>query len=232
MKPAILVCAALLMFAGAAAAAPARWEVTVAASDKRSDAGSKSSWPEAEVKYLWSDRVELGIKANWTDMRPVDGPPSSALGAGEFAYKYRFIDASAAGVDVSFAPALVTRLNRSSVRRDIASANKELLLGLETVYARDKLEVEVKSGWNFIEHEAGHAVFEVKSTYQCAARLHCVVAAERKFGPGEQQTSAKLELEVELTPSLLLKSAIGREFGVYETSQKNRVVSMALQSTF
>jgi hypothetical protein len=118
------------------------------------------------------------------------------------------------------------------VRRDIASANKELLLGLETVYARDKLEVEIKSGWNFIEREAGHAVFEVKSTYQCAARLHCVFVGEHKFGVGEKQTSAKLELDVVLSPSLLLKSGIGREFGRYEIGQKNRVVSVALQETF
>jgi hypothetical protein len=234
MKLVGILCAAAPMVLGDAVAGepPAPWEVTVGASGKRSDEGWRTASPEGEVKYQWSDRLELGVKLNWESLRPAGAPAASALSAAEFAYKYRFIDAGDAGVDVAFAPALTTRLTRASVRRGIASDSKELLVGLETTYASARLEVEVKSGWNFVEGAPGQLAFEVKTTYQCAARLFCVFVGERKFGPGEKQTGAKLELDVALTPALLLKGGLGREVGPYDPGQENRVLSLALQSTF
>lgn len=234
MKLAGILCSAATLVLGDALAAepPTLWEVTVGASGKRSDEGWKTASPEGEVKYQWSDRLELGVKVNWETVRPAGAPASSALSAAEFGYKYRFIDARDAGVEVAFTPALTTRVTRSSVRRGIASDSKELLVGFETTYASGKLEVEVKSGWNVIKNAAGQLALEVKTTYQCGTRLFCVFAGGRKFGPGEKQTGAKLELDVALTPALLLKTGFGREFGPYDPGQKNRVVSLALQSRF
>jgi hypothetical protein len=231
-----VVAVALLAAAAPACAAPSedpRWEITIGASGEHSDEGWESGMPKAEIKYRWSDRIELESKLSWEVLNQSGGAARSGLGTGEFAIKYRLVDRERAGFALSVFPQVNRSVSRSSVRRGIAPENTEFLLGLEAKVPAGAAELEIKGARNFVEHEPDQWALEIKGTFPCMARADCVVKTERNFKPHEAGPAlVALGLDWKLAKDYLLKAAVGREFGPYDPGRTDSAVSIELQMTF
>jgi hypothetical protein len=210
-----------------------RWELTLATGGEHSAEGWDSGMPEAEIKYQWSDRVELEAKLGWKVLDPPGGTRQSGIGNGEFALKYRFVDKDRAGFAMSVFPQISRSLSGASVRRGVASGNAQYGLGVETKVAAGATELELKLLRNFIEREPNAWAMELKAATPCGAPLACELEVERDFQPGSiGQTFVRMGLILALAPGYELKAALGRDFGPYESGQTDRALAVELKMRF
>jgi hypothetical protein len=217
----------------AAASAEPRWEITVGASGKHNGNGWKIALPESEIKYQWSERLELMAKNSWVILRPNDGATTTGLGTAKAGFKWLFLDDRSRDFSIALYPQFARSLSRAAVRRGVISADKEYTLATETKFKAASMDFEVKTGRNFIEHAADEWLVEVKVTRKCLAAVECNVTVERNFVPSElQRTLTKAGIEWALNDTFTLKAEVGREIGPRGPDRKDLTVNVGLQSVF
>jgi hypothetical protein len=217
--------------AGPPPSAAPRWEVTVGASGKHNGKGWKFALPESEIKYQWSERLQLLAENSWVIVRPDGGPATSGLGTAKLGFKWLFWDEQ--DFSMALGPQLARFISRSSVRRGLISADKEYALATETKLKAAGLEFEIKAGRNFIEGAADEWMVEIKAGRPCLPNADCILIVERNFVPADlQRTLVKAGIDWKMHPTLTLKSAWGREIGPSGAERKDLAVNIGLQFVF
>lgn len=215
-----------------AAAAP-RWEVTVGATAKHNPNGWKIAGPEAEFQYQWSERIELTSKISWAVIKPEGAPAKSGPGVGAIGINVRFWESDATGFSMALCPQVERFVARSSVRRGIVSAQREVALPIETKFRAAGMDFELMTGRKFIEDEPDAWEVEIKIARPCAANVDCNLTLQREFVPMEPpRTLVKPGIDWKLNDSVTLKTAVGREVGPRDADRKDLVISVGLMMVY
>ena len=191
------------------------WEINLAAIGSQAPGLKQLSLPDADINYGWNRNVQLKIDTPWV-LSAADGHAAqSGLGATQFGVKWRFIDQKSAGFSLSTYPQLTTNLAPSSYRRGITAA------GRKCGSCRSKASTEVagvRPRWRArplpgcarrrcLGRRTGRLL------HGCAPRLECLLEIRETLAPHSAQTLLNLGGRRDLSDSLGLLFALGRDFG-------------------
>lgn len=209
------------------------WEVTLAANGNHNDSGWKIASPQAEIKYQWSERIELTTKVSWDVLRPADGPAANGLGAGEIGFKWLFWPTGSADFSMALCPQVKSFITRSSIRRGIVSANKEFSLPVETKFRAAGMKFELKTGRNFIEEEWGEWEAELRAERTCGKNVDCILTLQRNFSQmAPSRVLVKPGLDWRLNENLTWQTAVGREVGPGDADRRELVISLGMKIVY
>jgi hypothetical protein len=189
------------------------WEINLAAIGSQSPGLKQLSLPDADINYGWNGNVQLKVDVPWV-ISDTDGHAvQSGLGATQFGVKWRLIDQKTAGFSLSTYPQVTTNLSASSYRRGITDAGRVWFLPLEAATEVAGFGLDGELGRYLASRGVDAWAAGFIGSHGCAPRLECLLEIRETLEPHSAQTLLNLGGRRELSDSLGLLFALGRDFG-------------------
>lgn len=206
------------------------WEINVELNGERNAGGWRFGAPDTDINYGWGDSLQFMVGASHVTVREYGQNSRSGPGIGAAGVKWRFIDQDDAGFSLSTFPQYSWNLASSSARRGIVETGSALYLPLSIGFESEPYGFFAESGRTYIAGKAGDRMVGAKLTYRCMKTVECRVEAERisELGAGHQ-TLRSVGFKWNLNDLLILKGALGREFGRRTNEQRDLVFQLGLQ---
>lgn len=189
------------------------WEINLAAIGSQGPGLKQLALPDADINYGWNGNVQLMVDTPWviseTDGRAVQ----SGLGATQFGVKWRFIDQKTAGFSLSTYPQVTTNLSAASYRRGITDAGSVWFLPLEASTEVAGFGLDGELGRYLASRGVDAWAAGFIGSHGCAPRLECLFEIRETLEPHSAQTLLNVGGRRELSDSLGLLFALGRDFG-------------------
>lgn len=206
-----------------------RWEINLATTGAHGEHSWNVNLFDADINYGVGDNVQLNLDVPWSYIDATGQGGRSGLGAIDAGVKWRFVDEADAGFSMSTYPHYLSAWSASSRRRGIASADDEFYLPVEFSKTLAGYEFAAELGRNFIERQADEWKAGVVVGHACFGAADCLVEVHRTWVAHDNQTLVNFGLHWELTPSVALLAAAGRDVGGAPTDRQSFVFYFGVQ---
>ena len=107
------------------------WEINIAYLEERNMLERLRSVPHVDVNYGLGERIQLKYETGWVFADVADSAARSGMDDSVVGLKWRFLDQSEAGLNISVYPQLAFENSTGSVARGIAAPAPNLFLPVE-----------------------------------------------------------------------------------------------------
>jgi len=187
--------------------------------------------PDVDLNYGWGDRVQLKVDIPLTFVRQDGDTWAAGLGTVQVGVKWRFVDKSDAGFNVSTYPQYAAAWLPASRRRGVAPSSRAFLLPIEASTEIGAFRLDAEVGRNFVDGGPSEWVAGVIIEHACGPERACMFEIHERIGQHTQQTLLNLGTHWQLSKSLALLAAVGREFGPATADQLRALVYLGVQIT-
>jgi hypothetical protein len=144
--------------------------------------------------------------------------------------KLLFWDVPDANFSMAICPQIARFVKSSSVRRGLVSAQREFALPVETKFTAAGIDLELKTGRNFIENGPDEWTVELKLARRCLPRMDCTMTIERNFVPMETPRLLVMPgMDWRLSNSISLKTLVGRDIGPRTVDRQSLAINVELK---
>jgi len=187
------------------------WEINLAYIEERNQLERLRSVPHVDVNYGLGERIQLKFETGWVSAGVADSGSRSGLDDSLIGLKWRFLDQSEAGLNMSVYPQLTVENSTGSVARGIAAPAPNLLLPVEVSRDFGKLRVVGEIGYQVLRGQDNEWMFGILGALPVSERLELMfeihVTGPKLFS--ESDVVLNLGLRQELTPHFKLLASAG-----------------------
>jgi hypothetical protein len=156
------------------------WEINIAYLEQRTREERVRSFPHGDFNYGLGDNIQLKYEIGWLFVNPPEGGAvKSGLDDSLLGLKWRFLDQSYSGVDMSVYPQLQLE-SPNSVARGIALAGPNLFLPLEIERDFGSIKLVGEVGYQYFRAEPNEWVVGLLGSLQASEPLE-LMAEVRVF---------------------------------------------------
>ncbi len=147
------------------------WEINAAYLEERTQQERLRSFPHVDFNYGLGDNIQLKYEIGWLFVNPPEGGPvKSGLDDSLLGLKWRFLDQSRSGVDMSVYPQLQLE-TPNSVARGIAEPGTNLFLPLEIERDFGKTRLIGEVGYQYFHAQENEWVVGLLGSLQASDAL-------------------------------------------------------------
>jgi hypothetical protein len=205
------------------------WEINFAATGDHTSAGWQIAAPQADINYGWGEHVQLTLVVPWNLVREPGQPWKSGLGSSQVGVKWRFVDIEDAGFSMATFPQFTWNWLSSSVNRRVAAPGREFFLPVEAATVLGDFTVAAELGRNFVQDGPSEWLAGIVVAHSCSAKVECVGEVHETAIPHNSQTLVNVGFHWQLSESLFVLGAAGREFGPSNADQSRSHFYLGLQ---
>jgi len=205
------------------------WENNLATIATRSAGRWSFAAPDADLNYGWGADIQLNADIPIVLAQVSGGGWNAGLGTIGLAVKWRFLDAPDEGYALSTYPRYSSAWVASSRQRGLAAAGHAIFLPLEAAAKLGALGLDAEIGHTFVSGGAGDWQLGGVVAHDCSAALQCLFEVHETLSGHSVQTLLNLGGHWQLTPSLALIGAAGREFGRAGPNQQVALIYLGVQ---
>jgi hypothetical protein len=189
------------------------WEINLAVTGDHTSARWLIAAPDADINYGLGDHIQLKLDVPWNFVQESGQPWKSGLGAAQVGIKWRFVDIEDSGFSMSTYPQYTWNWLSSSVSRGITAPGTEFFLPVEAAVVVGDFGFAAEGGRNFVQDGPNQWVAGVVVAHSCGEKVECVGEVHETWASHNSQTLVNLGFHWQLSESLFLLGAAGREFG-------------------
>jgi len=146
------------------------WEINVAYLEDRTSQERLRSFPHVDFNYGLGERIQLKYETGWSFAETPEGV-KSGLDDSLLGVKWRFLDQSRSGVDMSVYPQLQLQNSTYSVAQGIALAGPNFFLPVEIERDFGKVKVVGEMGYQYFHGEQNEWVVGILGSVQASDPL-------------------------------------------------------------
>jgi len=187
------------------------WEINLAYIEERNKLDQISSFPHIDVNYGLGESIQLKFETGWVFANLADGGSRSGLDDSLVGLKWRFLDQSKTGLNMSVYPQLTAENSTGSAARGIAPPGPNLLLPVEVSRDFGKLQVVGEVGYEVMRSAENEWVLGILGALAVSERLE-LLSEVHITGPklfSESDVILNFGFRQELTPHLKLLASAG-----------------------
>jgi hypothetical protein len=207
------------------------WENNLAAIVTRTSGLWTLATPDADLNYGWGETIQLNADIPVSVVQDAHGGWDAGLGAVQLAVKWRFLDRQDLGYTLSTYPRFSSAWIASSTRRGLADAGQVYFLPLEAATKLGAFGLDAEVGRNFGVGAASDWQLGAVVAHRCGATLQCMFELHESLGNHDQQTLLNLGAHWQLSDSLALIGAAGRQFGQASLDRQLALLYLGVQIT-
>jgi hypothetical protein len=189
------------------------WENNLAGIATRTSGRWTLAAPDADLNYGWGETVQLNADIPLSVVHDAHGGWDAGLGAVQLALKWRFLDRQELGYTLSTYPRFSSAWVPSSTRRALADAGQVYFLPVEAATKLGDYGLDAEVGRDFGVGAASQWQLGAVVAHRCGATLQCMFELHESLGNHDQQTLLNVGAHWQLSDSLALIGAAGRQFG-------------------
>jgi hypothetical protein len=205
------------------------WENNLATIATRSGGRWSLAAPDADLNYGWGPDIQLNADIPLAVAQVAGGGWHAGLGSVGLAVKWRFLEAPDQGYALSTYPRYSSAWVASSRQRGLAAAGHAIFLPLEAATKLGAVGLDAEIGRNFVSGGAGDWQLGGVIAHDCSAALQCLFEVHETLSGHVVQTLLNLGAHWQLSPSLALIGAAGREFGPAGPDQQLALLYLGIQ---
>jgi hypothetical protein len=187
------------------------WEINVGYIEERNKLERLRSVPHVDVNYGLGERIQLKYEIGWLHADVADSGSRSGLDDSGLGVKWRFLDQSEAGLNMSVYPQLTVENSTGSAGRGIAAAGPSLLLPVELSRDFGQLRMVGEIGYQVLRGGNNERVLGILGGLLVSERLELMseihVTGAKLFSGSD--VVLNFGLRQELTPHLKLLASAG-----------------------
>jgi hypothetical protein len=206
-----------------------KWEINVASIVSRTSARHEVLVPDVDANYGWGAYVQLKLDLPWAFAREGGGPWRSGIGNTDLGVKWRFIDAEDAGFSMATYPQYSAGWVGASRRRGVASDQRQFLAPLEFSTRAGSFAFDGEVGRNFVHGGKSEWVAGGILAHACGAGRQCLLEVRETRSQAGTRSLWNLGLHWNLSGSLVLLAAAGRETGPQQAEPQRMLVYFGVQ---
>ena len=205
------------------------WEINMGSIITRRHDETEAELPLMDINYGLGDNIQLKIEAPLIHVKEAGSEWKSGLGSVELGVKWRFIDKKDTGFDMSIYPQFSSGWNTLSGRHGLDDPGEQIFLPVEfaTEIGSFGLVGEVGRGFD----SKGPEQWEggVVLTHKCGEKVECMAELHETVNPHDVQSLVNFGINWELSDSVSIMAALGREFGPDTDEQQHSRVYLGIQ---
>ena len=188
---------------------PNRWEINLAGVRSTSGAETVQSLPDLDINYGVGEHIQVSVHLPWTQSQAMKG--QGALGATEYAVRWRFLDQARAGVDMAVQPHMVLPGAPRAVREAVSQVHREYVLPVQMVRQWDSLATGIEIARHWVEHARGAIQAGAFAARRCGV-VECLaeINTTHDYG-GDTQTMVGFGLRHQVSGHVKLMAAYDRQ---------------------
>jgi hypothetical protein len=187
------------------------WEINVAYLQERNSLEQLSSFPHVDVNYGLGESIQVKFETGWVFANFSDSGSRSGLDDSLIGLKWRFLDQSKAGLNISIYPQVTVENSTGSVARGIAPPGPSLLLPVEVSRDFGKLQVVGEVGYEVMRSAENEWVLGILGALAVSERFELLsevhITGSKLFS--ESDVILNFGFRQELTPYLRLLASAG-----------------------
>jgi len=185
------------------------WEINAAYLEQRTQQERLRSFPHVDVNYGLGERIQLKYETGWAFATSSEGGSvKSGLEDSLLGVKWRFLDQSRSGIDMSVYPQLQLENSSYSVAQGIALAGPNFFLPVEIERDFGKIKVVGEVGYQYFHAEQNEWVAGLLGSVQASDALE-LMAEVRLFS---QNLSQSLVSRGDVILNVGLRHTLGSRF--------------------
>jgi hypothetical protein len=158
-----------------------RWEINAAYTEERTSDTRQRSFPHVDVNYGLGEDIQLKYETGWVFLSVPNDGTRSGLDDSLIGVKWRFLDQSKAGINMSVYPQLQFENSTGSVARGIAPPGPNFLLPFEVSRDFGRFSLVGELGYQFQRSEENQWVYGILTGVPVSEDLE-LLAELRSFG--------------------------------------------------
>jgi hypothetical protein len=213
---------------------PDSWEIDVATTSEYTQHEWNLETPLLDMNYGIGDHIELTCELPWVVVVPDHGGTSSGLGNTLLGVKWRFLDQTNAGLDISAYPQIEFNNPTSSVRRGLADDGTTVMLPFEAGHKSGSLDLYGDAAYVWNERQAAGGFCGVAAEYELNEKTSVMAELHEDFE--NHFTNNELDFNLgfrrTLTGHVSLIGSAGRAISGSNESATGFMSYLALEFTF
>jgi hypothetical protein len=205
------------------------WENNLATIATRSGGRWSLEVPDADLNYGWGPNIQLNADIQLAAAQVAGGGWDAGLGTVELAVKWRFLEAPDQSYALSTYPRYSSAWVASSSQRGLAAAGHAIFLPVEAATKFGAFGLDAEIGRTFASGGASDWQLGGIVAHDCSAALQCLFEVHETLSNHAVQSLLNLGAHWQLTPSLALIGAAGREFGRAGPDQQLALLYLGVQ---
>jgi len=205
------------------------WENNLATIATRSGGRWSLAVPDADLNYGWGPNIQLNADIPFALAQVIGGGWDAGLGSVGLAVKWRFLEDADQGYALSTYPRYSSAWVASSRQRGLAAAGHAIFLPLEAAAKLGPMGLDAEIGHTFVSGGASDWQLGGVVAHDCSAALQCLFEVHETLSGHSVQTLLNLGGHWQLSPSLALIGAAGREFGRAGPDQQVALLYLGVQ---
>ena len=185
--------------------------------------------PDADLNYGWGRNVQLNADIPLTLVHDAGGGWAAGLGNVQLAVKWRFLEREDPGYTLSTYPRFTSVWIASSVPRGLADPGHSFLLPVEAATKVGAFALDAEVGRNFAVGTASQWQLGAIVAHACGRGIECMFELHQTLSAHQSQTLLNVGTHWNLSESLALIAAAGREFGPASPDQQRALVYLGAQ---
>ena len=157
------------------------WEINVAYLEQRTGTERVRSVPHADFNYGVGDRIQLKYETGWLFVTTQNGGTKNGLDDSLLGVKWRFLDQSPSGADMSVYPQLQLENPTSSAARGVAQQGPNLFLPVELSHDFGQVKLVGEFGYQYFHSQEDQWVLGLLGAVEASDSLE-LMAEVRGFG--------------------------------------------------
>ena len=198
------------------------WEINVAYLEQRTATEWVRSFPHADFNYGVGDRIQLKYETGWLFVNTPEGGTKSGLDDSLLGVKWRFLDQSRSGVDMSVYPQLQLENPTGSVARGIAEPGPNLFLPVEVSHDFGLVKVVGELGYQYFRSQEDQWVLGLLGAVDASDSLELMAEvrgfSEKPLSRGDWILNFGLRWAMRTNFKLLASMGTGVSTGPHTTS--------------
>jgi len=187
------------------------WEINTAFTEERTKQAVLRSFPHIDVNYGLGERIQLKYETGWVNANVPDSGARSGLDDSLIGVKWRFLDQSKAGLNMSVYPQLTVENSTGSVARGIAAPAPNLLLPVEVSRDFGRLTMVGEIGYEYLRAEENQWILGILGALHVSDSLE-LLSEVRITGSkllSQSDVILNVGLRREIAPHLKLLASAG-----------------------
>jgi hypothetical protein len=180
------------------------WEINIAYQEQRTPQEQLRSFPHVDFNYGLGDNIQLKYETGWLFVNTPEGGSQSGLDDSLLGLKWRFLDQSRSGVDMSVYPQLQLENPTNSVAQGIAPEGPNFFLPVEIEREFGKIRLVGEVGYQYFHAQQNEWVVGLLGSLQASDVLE-LMAEVRIF-------SQNLLYRGDVIVNVGLRHALGSRF--------------------
>jgi hypothetical protein len=160
---------------------PGRWEINTAYTEQRTQDHLQRSFPHVDANYGLGDRIQLKYETGYVFSDGPEGGVQSGWDNSLLGVKWRFLDESDAGFNMSVYPQLQLQNSSASVAHGLAKSAPNLLLPFEVSRKFGRFGLVGELGYQFLRQEQTQWVYGILGAVNASEDLE-LLSELRVFG--------------------------------------------------